>query len=252
MTSEAPRLNALAGVRVLVVEDDPDLREGVVECLEMEGAKVAGAGTGDAGFDTFVRERPDVILSDLWMPGGSGLDFIQRVRGLPPEEGGLTPGIAMSAAGSERPALLAGFHVFIAKPFDPLRLIDTVADFAQPGHAHAPAPWTIALVEPGKLLITHAGHVGGGDMRAMMAVLRVHLEQSPVELVVDLRRPTTFAPSAMSVAQRSMWSLRGRILAIRFVGGSFGGRLLSAASCKLLGIPCTFAEAIEGSDRSEP
>ncbi len=242
----------LAGLRTLVVEDDPDIRESVVEFLETAGAEVSTAATGDAGFDTFLRERPDLIVSDLWMPGGTGIDFIRRVRDLPPEQGGLTPGIAMSAAGGLRPALLAGFHIYIPKPFDAADLVDTIADFACPGRPSATPSWTISVVEPGKIVVTHVGHVGAADMRAMVDVLMVHLDQGPLEMVVDLRRDVSFAPSAISAVQRASWSRRHRIRAIRFVGGSFVARVTAQASCKILGIPCTFCDAIEGAGRSEP
>jgi CheY-like chemotaxis protein len=241
----------LAGLHALVVEDDPDIRESVVECLEMEGAEVSSAETGDAGFETFRRERPDLIVSDLCMPGGTGLDLIRRVRSLPPEQGGLTPGIAISAEESLRTALLSGFHLFIAKPFAPSRLVETLADFVRPGRPSVCPSWTISLLEPGKILITHVGRVEGADMRAMIAVLTIHLEQGPLELIVDLRRNVSLAPSAVSVVQRTVWSARHRIRTIQFVGGSFVARVTAEASCKLLGIPCTFANAIEGGGRSE-
>jgi CheY-like chemotaxis protein len=242
----------LAGIRTLVVEDDPDIREGVVEFLEMEGAEVSTAETGDAGFDTFQRERPDLIVSDLWMPQGTGIDFIRRVRDLPPEQGGLTPAIAISSAESLRAALLAGFHIFIPKPFGASELIDTIADFAGPGRAGASPSWTVSVLEPGKILITHVGRVESADMRAMFDVVMVHLDQGPLEIAVDLRRNVSFAPSAISVVQRAAWSRRHRIRAIHFVGGSFVARVMAEASCKLLGIPCTFENAIEGGGRSEP
>jgi CheY-like chemotaxis protein len=121
-------------VRTLVVDDDRDLRDGLVECLRMEGAEVFGAATGNEGFDTFVRERPNVIVSDLWMPDGTGYQLIARIRRLPPAQGGLTPAIAISAAANEQSALLAGYQGFLAKPFDLSRLVNQIAGFA----AHGP------------------------------------------------------------------------------------------------------------------
>ncbi len=123
----------LAGVRILLVEDDGDLRDGLIECLRMEGAEVVGAATGNRGFDAFIRERPNIIVSDLWMPDGTGHQLVARIRRLPPEQGGLTPAIAISAAPNEQSALLAGYQGFLAKPFDLSRLVQQIAGFS--GHA---------------------------------------------------------------------------------------------------------------------
>jgi DNA-binding response OmpR family regulator len=128
----------LSGVRVLVVEDDTDCREALIEWLTLDGAAAFGAGSGNTGFDAFARERPDVIMSDICMPDGDGFAFIKRVRALAIGEGGLTPAIAMSCLGKREQALMAGFHLFFAKPVDLFKLIDTIADLARvapPAHA---------------------------------------------------------------------------------------------------------------------
>jgi len=242
----------LGGVRILVAEDEDDIREALADWLQLEGAGVTTAESGDAAFAAFLRERPDIIVSDLWMPNGSGYDFIKRVRQLRPEEGGLVPAIALSAAENMPAALMAGFHVFVAKPFDVGKLMDILADFARKNGGQAASPWTLTAVEPGHLLVTLAGRVEGGDMRAMTRALLVHLEQGPIELVSDLRRLTSFAPSVGSIAERALWARRDRIRAVRVIGGSFLARVVSAAACKVLGVPCTFCETLEGAARSEP
>jgi len=78
----------LLGVKVLVLEDDTELREVIVEYLTMDGAEVSQAPSGSEGFGAFVLAHPKVIVSDLWMPDGDGYDFIRRVRRLPPGAGG--------------------------------------------------------------------------------------------------------------------------------------------------------------------
>jgi CheY-like chemotaxis protein len=250
--SSQTRLRPLQGVRTLVIEDDADLLEGMSECLELEGAEVRCAGEGDAGFEAFARVRPDVVISDLWMPRETGFDFIRRVRSLPPEEGGLTPAIAISAAENMRPALLAGFHVFVPKPFDVSQLIETVADLAKPGSSQAHAPWTLSVVEPGRVLLTFVGRLESGDMAAMAAALLLQLERGPVEIVADLRRLASFAPSVASVAERALWPARRRMRAVRAIGGSSGARIVCAAACKILGTPCTFADSMDDPGRPEP
>jgi CheY-like chemotaxis protein len=130
----------LSGVRVLVVEDDADYREGLAAWLEIEGADVSRAASGNSGFDTFVRERPAVIVSDICMPDGDGYALIKRVRALPVARGGLTPAIAMSCIRSNEQSLTAGFQVFVEKPCDPVKLIDLIADLAK-------SPLALCLVD---------------------------------------------------------------------------------------------------------
>ena len=246
MPASASRIHhSLDDVRALVVEDDADVREGMAELLRSEGAQVFTERSGNDGFACFTREHPDVLVSDLWMPDGNGYDLIARVRQLSPADGGLTPAIAVSAAENMRTALMAGFHVFLAKPFDWFELIHVVGDFAKPDGGQAVAPWTMLTTRPGQLLITFVGRVETGDMRAMTKVLNAHLENGPVEITSDLRQLTSFSPSVASVAERAVWSLRHRITAVRVVGGSTAARLVSAAACKMLGIPCSFASSIE-------
>ncbi len=248
MTQACVQKRRLTGAGVLVVEDQWDLRACVVDLLACEGATVQDAPSGNAGFDAFCQRRPDVIVSDLWMPDGSGFDLIRRVRELPPERGGLTPAIAMSAGENLRRAIMAGFHAFFAKPFDLESLIATVADFVRCGVPHAVAPWTITR-EAGRLTVTFVGRVDAGDIRAMTSALAVHLDEGPVHLISDLRRLTDFAPSVASIAEREVWTRRKRITSVRVVGGSFAARLILAAAGRILGIPCSFSDSMGGSER---
>lgn len=139
MSASAVSPVQLSGVRVLVVEDDADCREGLIEWLRLDGADAFGAASGNTGFDAVVRERPDVVLSDICMPDGDGFAFIKRVRALAVGEGGLlTPAIAMSCLQVREQALMAGFQLFVAKPVDVFRLVDTIAELARvapPAHA---------------------------------------------------------------------------------------------------------------------
>jgi CheY-like chemotaxis protein len=251
--SAASELPGLTGVRALVVEDDPDLREGVSVMLEMEGAAVSSAASGNSGFSAFLQARPDIIVSDLWMPDGDGFDFIEHVRHLSPEAGGLTPAIAVSAAENMRKALMAGFHVFLAKPFDPLHLVATIGEFFELDREQAITTWTISELGPGRLLLSLVGRIDTGDMRALTKAMTIRLQAGPVEIVSDLRRLTSFSPSVASLAQRELWSRRHQIRSVCVVGGSPAARIVSAAACKVLGIAVTFADSIEdGEHRREP
>jgi len=125
--SECDRLD---GLSVLVVDDDADVRDALAGVLERCGAKVrAAAGTREAM--TAVREAvPDVLVSDLGMPGDDGYELIRRVRMLPPHAGGTLPALAVSAYAREsdqRKALAAGFRVHLAKPVTASELVNEVA-----------------------------------------------------------------------------------------------------------------------------
>lgn len=75
---------ALSGVRVLVVEDDDDLRATLVETLEGLGARAQEASGGWAAWDRLQSEPFDVVLTDVRMPAGDGLELIRRLGGRPP------------------------------------------------------------------------------------------------------------------------------------------------------------------------
>jgi CheY-like chemotaxis protein len=123
-------MSELRGVTVLVVEDDHDTREVLKVMLEMCGARVVCADTARAGLQTFSREHPQAIVSDIAMPGEDGYWLIGEVRrqlGVPPEK---VPAVAVTAFSGQHPraaALAAGFQAHLAKPVDPDELCRTVA-----------------------------------------------------------------------------------------------------------------------------
>jgi signal transduction histidine kinase/ActR/RegA family two-component response regulator len=130
---EAP---SLAGVRVLVVEDDADSRELAAAVLRRCGADVTTLGSAEGALELVRRERPDVLLSDIAMPGEDGLAMLRRLRRLPPGEGGLTPAVALTAHASTEQrimALAAGFQILVPKPVQPAELVAVVAILA--GHS---------------------------------------------------------------------------------------------------------------------
>jgi CheY-like chemotaxis protein len=135
MRRGSPRFKpVLAGVHVLVVDDNEDFRLSLVASLEMLGARVSSAEGGDAGFATYLREGADVIVSDLGMREGDGCDFITRVRRLQGEPGWV-PAIAMSCAENASAAIWVGFHVFVSKPFDCSDLADIIRGILRPPEA---------------------------------------------------------------------------------------------------------------------
>ncbi len=111
----------LSGLRILVVEDERNVRLLLMRLLEDAGATVTAVASPDEALAEFERQPPDVLVSDIRMPGGSGYQLIRRVRALPPDRGGLTPAVAVSASVGEEDTskiLAAGFQRFIRKPFE--------------------------------------------------------------------------------------------------------------------------------------
>jgi CheY-like chemotaxis protein len=126
-------LSRLDGVRVLVVDDSAAIREGVTEILEVCGATVTAVGSAEEALEVLQREGPDVLVSDLAMPGNGGYWLIGKVRALPPERGGQIPAAALTAyVGPEHRAsiLRAGFQYHVAKPVDPVRLAGVISILA--------------------------------------------------------------------------------------------------------------------------
>jgi two-component system CheB/CheR fusion protein len=127
------RLPRLDGVRVLVVDDEADTRELVREVLTRCGAEVVTATDAREGLQALERERFDVLVSDVVMPGQDGHDLIRAVRALPPERGGRIPALALTAYASiedRDAALAAGFQQHAAKPVEPGDLAAAVAVLA--------------------------------------------------------------------------------------------------------------------------
>jgi CheY-like chemotaxis protein len=127
---QAPRLD---GVRVLVVEDEPDARHLLAAVLQKRGARVFMAASAEEALEVLQRERPDVLLSDIALQEQDGYELIKRVRSLPPEMGGRTPAAALTGYGrleDRMRALSAGFQLHAAKPVEPAELVTVVASLA--------------------------------------------------------------------------------------------------------------------------
>lgn len=126
-------LPSLRGLKTLVVDDEADARDLLQKMLSSAGATVLLASSTDEGFDLFRVHRPDVLMSDIGMPGEDGYALIRRVRQLPGSAGGQTPAVALTAfarAEDRARALLAGFQIHVAKPVEPSELIAVVANLA--------------------------------------------------------------------------------------------------------------------------
>ena len=122
-----------AGLTVLVVDDEKDVREALRLILEQGGMQVTCAASAQEAFEIVERLPPDLLLSDVAMPGEDGLSLVRRIRLLPPDRGGEIPAVALSAyAGLEdrRRALAAGFQRHLQKPVDAARLLAVLGQLA--------------------------------------------------------------------------------------------------------------------------
>jgi PAS domain S-box-containing protein len=121
--------STLSGLRVLVVDDEPDSRELVAFVLEQSGAEVMAATTAYEALEMLNRLKPEVLLSDIGMPEMDGYMLMQQVRALPPEQGGQVRAIALTAyAGDfdQQQARQAGFQQHVSKPIEPENLIQVI------------------------------------------------------------------------------------------------------------------------------
>ena len=125
----APRADTgaeLAGLTVLVIEDEPDMRRLVEHILGAAGAMVTGVGDAPSALAAFADQTPDVIVSDIGLPGMDGYALLGRLRELAPAG---VPAVALTAyAGPEERgrAFAAGYDAHLAKPVEPQALVDSV------------------------------------------------------------------------------------------------------------------------------
>jgi CheY-like chemotaxis protein len=129
--SGAPSLRELS---VLVVDDEADGRDVLAAALRACGAEVETAASAAEAYESFRRSRPSVLVSDIGMAGEDGCRLIERIRALPPGEGGRTPAAALTAyaAAQDRMTVLrAGFDAHIAKPVYPAEIARVVAQIAR-------------------------------------------------------------------------------------------------------------------------
>jgi CheY-like chemotaxis protein len=133
-----PSPRALAGIRVLLIEDEPDSRDLARAALARFGAQVSAASSSAEAVQVVLsathETMPHVVVSDLGMPVEDGYVFIQQLRSLSPERGGRIPAVTVtgySTAGDVDRALAAGFQLHLSKPVDPLALIEAVAKLSR-------------------------------------------------------------------------------------------------------------------------
>jgi CheY-like chemotaxis protein len=122
-------MKPLDKVRVLVVDDDEDSRELIRVALELYGAVATCVAGASEGLAEIQRSVPNVVVSDLSMPGEDGHAFLRKVRALPRDRGGRIPAVALTAMTSRESRMAsrdAGFHYHLDKPVDTEKLVEIV------------------------------------------------------------------------------------------------------------------------------
>jgi PAS domain S-box-containing protein len=120
----------LSGTRVLVVDDEPDIRDLVSFILEDYGVEVIAVTSAQEALDKLSESLPDILISDIGMPEVDGYMLIRQLRQQPPQQGGNIPAIALTAYAGEinqQQAMEAGFQMHVSKPVDPDALIAAIA-----------------------------------------------------------------------------------------------------------------------------
>ena len=124
---------SLEGIRVLVVDDEADVRSAVAGLIERAGATVRALESGAAIEMAIAECRPDVLVLDIGMPGEDGYALLRRIRRFPREEGGDIPAISLTAHARDedrRHALDLGFQAHLAKPVNVAQLLATINQLA--------------------------------------------------------------------------------------------------------------------------
>lgn len=121
----------LAGIQILLVDDEPDTREFQAFLLSQSGAKVTVVASGLEALQALEESIPDVLVSDIGMPQMDGYMLLQQIRSRPSNQGGMIPAIALTAYAGEidqQRAFQAGFQTHITKPVEPEELVRAIID----------------------------------------------------------------------------------------------------------------------------
>ena len=146
MSLTAPHASAvpsrLDGMRILCVDDEPDTLHLFAFVLTRLGAEVVMAMSVAEALAAFEQAVPSVVLADIAMPAGDGYALIRAIRARAASAGGCVPAVALTAYASDADAeraLGAGYNVHLAKPIDPLRVCQIIAQVVGARGAEQPA-----------------------------------------------------------------------------------------------------------------
>ncbi len=128
-----PDAESLKNLQILIVDDDDSAREMIALTLRKFGAKVDCAGNVDQALESLEKGFPQLLISDIAMPGADGYELIRAVRKMEADHARRIPAIALTAFASVQDrsrAMELGFHLHLSKPIEPLQLIRAVAALA--------------------------------------------------------------------------------------------------------------------------
>lgn len=126
-----PESSLLSNTQVLVVDDEPDIRDLITFILQDYGVQVTAVSSAQEALEALSESIPDVLISDIGMPKKDGYMLMREVRSRSPQQGGNVPAIALTAYAGEmnqQQALAAGFQMHISKPVDPDALVKAIVD----------------------------------------------------------------------------------------------------------------------------
>ena len=117
--------------RVLVVEDDKNNMRLIVKLLKNRGYKTIKAETGEEGVKLAIKEKPDLILMDIKLPGIDGLEATNRIRASGNSKVTIIAITSYAMAGDREKYLKEGFTGYIEKPIDPYTIIEEIEEIWQ-------------------------------------------------------------------------------------------------------------------------
>jgi CheY-like chemotaxis protein len=133
---DVPVSMRLDGLRVLLVEDEADTREYLVKVLRDNGATVTAVENVKDAMSEIGKAPPDIVVSDIGLPGEDGYSLAQRLKQMAAEMGRVVPAIALTAHARQEDRLFAlksGFQLHVPKPVEPAHLVSVVANAARRG-----------------------------------------------------------------------------------------------------------------------
>ena len=126
-------MDGLSGLKLLIVEDEPDTRDALARFLQHYGAIVTAVGSAGEALEQLSAEAFDVLVSDIGMPGMDGYDLIRELRSRETDSGRCLPAVAVTAFSRDEDrqrVLREGYHEHVAKPVNTARLIGVLLELA--------------------------------------------------------------------------------------------------------------------------
>ncbi len=170
-------------MKVLVVEDDNHIREGLIDVLEDEGYRAVGAPDGEAGLAAYHKEKPDFVCLDIMMPGMDGYEVCRRLR----QDNERLPIIFISAKSEEVDRIVGlelGADDFISKPFGVREVVARIRAVTRRCYAaskpeNRPAPFTMGDIEvsPAELRARRGGETMDLSLRDVKILELLHRRQ---------------------------------------------------------------------------